>query len=432
MPRPLFSLFFCLLPAFLFSQKWEKKNPLHQILRQNPEFETVISQIEVFEPQVIFTQIDRDENGLPHFKTWTWNCDSSRYFYPASTVKLPTALVALDWLNRQNQPGLTANSPLFHGAGHAPQTAVEADSSATNGLPSVANYVKKILLVSDNEAQNRLYELLGQEYLNEILWQKGWPRTRIWHRLDAPNFNPEANRWTNPVHFERRDSIQFRRPDRSIADSVLRIKIWERHEVFSRIKPDFQLKNEQKGIGFYRNDSLINQPFDFSKRNFIALEHLDGILKSVIFPEMMPEKQRFNLTADDYRLLRRTMSMFPRESKSPRYAEPDGYCKFFILGGGSTEHAPPGLRIFNKVGDAYGFLLDVSYVVDFESKTEFFLTAVLNCNSDGIFNDDKYDYETIGFPFFKALGERVLEFEQQRKKPFLPDLSPFKFDDYRN
>jgi hypothetical protein len=86
------------------------------------------------------------------------------------------------------------------------------------------------------------------------------------------------------------------------------------------------------------------------------------------------------------------------------------------------------VRIFNKIGDAYGFLNDVAYVADFENKVEFMLSCTILCNTDGIFNDDKYEYETIGQPFMKRLGEVIYEHEKQRSKKYLPDLSRFVID----
>ncbi|MDP9231009.1 MAG: glycoside hydrolase family 9 protein, partial [Bacteroidota bacterium] len=42
-------------------------------------------------------------------------------------------------------------------------------STAANGFPSIAQYIKKIFLVSDNDAYNRLYEFLGQQTINDKL-----------------------------------------------------------------------------------------------------------------------------------------------------------------------------------------------------------------------------------------------------------------------
>jgi hypothetical protein len=80
------------------------------------------------------------------------------------------------------------------------------------------------------------------------------------------------------------------------------------------------------------------------------------------------------------------------------------------------------------VGDAYGQLIDVAYIVDFDKKIEFFLSATMYCNSDGILNDDKYDYDTIGFPFMKHLGEVIYQRELNRQKKIEPDLSKLIFN----
>ena len=83
-------------------------------------------------------------------------------------------------------------------------------------------------------------------------------------------------------------------------------------------------------------------------------------------------------------------------------------------------------RIFNKEGDAYGFLTDIAYIVDFKNNVEFMLSATIYCNQDGILNDDKYDYETIGLPFMKNLGRLIYDYELKRERLVKPDLSTFK------
>jgi hypothetical protein len=96
-------------------------------------------------------------------------------------------------------------------------------------------------------------------------------------------------------------------------------------------------------------------------------------------------------------------------------------------GGATHARLNPDVRIFNKVGDAYGFLLDNAYFVDFKNKVEFMVTATIYCNEDEIFNDDVYEYDTIGFPFFKQLGEVIYQYELSRPKANLPNLDYLKF-----
>jgi len=130
---------------------------------------------------------------------------------------------------------------------------------------------------------------------------------------------------------------------------------------------------------------------------------------------------------EDYRFVYKYMSMVPRESAFPYYDSMeywDTYVKF-ILYGNEKKSMYPGIRIFNKVGDAYGYLIDVAYVVDFKNSIEFMLTATIQSDTDGIINDDNYDYETIGYPFLKNLGKVIYEYELSRSRK-KPDLSTFE------
>ena len=124
------------------------------------------------------------------------------------------------------------------------------------------------------------------------------------------------------------------------------------------------------------------------------------------------------------------MSMYPTESKKPTYTKPDyypAYCKFLYYGADSSIAINPTIRIFNKVGDAYGYDIDNAYIVDFKNKVEFLLTAVVQSNEDGIYNDNKYEYDTVCLPFLKNLGKVIYEYELQRVKTHLPNLKKYKF-----
>lgn len=69
------------------------------------------------------------------------------------------------------------------------------------------------------------------------------------------------------------------------------------------------------------------------------------------------------------------MSIRPAESSFPFYDPSmytDNYVKFIFYGAGLD-----GIRSFNKPGDAYGFLTDATYIVDFNNKIGFFLSATI-------------------------------------------------------
>src|SRR5688572_12652299 len=162
-------------------------------------------------------------------------------------------------------------------------------------------------------------------------------------------------------------------------------------------------------------------------QNNMPLEDVQQLLQSVMFPKSVPSHKRFDFSKDDYAFLYRYLSQYPSETSYPKYDTSefyDSYVKFFFRD--SSHRMPSHVRVFNKVGWSYGFLTDVSYVVDFKNNVEYMLSATLYVNSDDILNDGKYEYNSMGYPFLNQLGQTIYHYELQRKRPFKPDLSAFK------
>ena len=385
---------------------------LENILKQYPQyFEDILKHRKDWNVQIIYTQVDRGRNNLPRLTNYYFNVNPNNYFYPASTVKMPTAALALQRLNELKNTGIDRNTTMITGADYSGQTAVYNDPTTPDGRPTVANYIKKIFLVSDNDAMNRLYEFLGQEYINDQLHKKGYSDVQILHRLQI-SLSEDENRHTNPVTFLN-DSNRV---------------LYHQQPAFNQTQ--YEQRNDSLGRGYIRGGEVINTPMNFSKKNRISLEDLHTILRSLVFPKTVLEKQRFNLTADDYKFIWKYMSQFPPETTYPVLDTSvfyDAYVKN-LLYGNKRGSLPKNIRIFNKEGDAYGHLLDIAYIVDFDNKVEFFLSAEIYCNTDGILNDDKYDYQNIGYPFMQNLGKVIYEYEAKRKKAHLPDLSDFKME----
>jgi hypothetical protein len=384
---------------------------LEHLISQKPEeFKHILQNKDSFEVQIIYTQINRDENNWPQFKSFYFNVDSGRYFYPASTVKLPLVLLSLEKLKRLQIKGLDKHTPMFNDSLYAGQVSVKKDTTSESGLPSIAHYAKKILIVSDNDAFNRLYEFVGQEQVNASLHEKGY-NMRILHRLERP-LTPDQNRHTEAIRFVRNDSLIYSQPMLINRDSIA--------------APTTVLK----GKGYMKNDMLVEKPFDFTYKNFYALTDQQKLLRSLLFPETVKSSLRFNIIEADRQFVLKYMSQLPTETSFPPYKGDttlyDAYCKFIMFGEDKTK-IPSGIRIFNKVGDAYGYLIDNAYIVDFDNGVEFMLSAVILSNTDGIYNDSNYDYKTIGFPFMKNLGQLVYNYELKRRKIHKPDLSAFQF-----
>ena len=375
---------------------------------KNPLFQNVLQQKDTFKLQIIYTQINRDKNNSPSFKNYYFNEDSNLFFNPASTVKLPLALLSLEKLNEMHIKGVNKYTAMQFDSSHPWQVPAYADSSSQNRLPSIANYIKKAFLISDNDAYNRMYQFNGQQRINRSLHSKSYTSLRITRQFMGLNEN--QNRYTNPIRFINNDgNLIYKQPEAYNTDSFYYDKIIK----VGRAHLDSK-------------DSLINEPIDFTKANNVPLKDLQQILQSVLFPSSVPASQRFNLSKDDYAFLYQYLSQYPSETNYPKYDTSkyyDSYVKFYFKNG--DHKIPSYIRVFNKVGWAYGFLIDVSYIVDFKNKVEFMLTSTIYVNSDGVINDDKYDYGTVGWPFMHELGKTIYQYELQRPRKYSPNLEKF-------
>lgn len=371
-------------------------NPLPALIEATG-FSEVSAHPERYRLQVMLTEIDRSEDGRPQFREFRYRA-GDEYHYPASTVKLPVAVLALERVNALAGAGVSAESwmvthPLLDG-----DHLVDADSTAANGRPSVAHYIKRILLVSDNESFNRLYEFVGRASINERLQSLGFAGTEILHRLERP-LPPSENARSNAVEF------------RDASGRVLAL------QPADTAPPHLPTRQDLLGRGYLQGDSLIEAPFDFSSRNRWSLASAHRLTQWLMFPETQPAERRLQLTAADYAFLRRYMGMWPAESEDPVVvpAAWPAYVKFLRYGSRPDAELEPGLRIYNKVGNAYGFLTDAAYVVDSISGAEFLLSATIYVNADGILNDGRYEYAELGLPFLEALGREVLAYERRRR-----------------
>jgi len=399
-----FMLCTCKIMAQTKNHSISSDNLLEQLMQTKPsEFGAILQNSDSLRVQIVYTKIDRTAKNKPVLTEYRFNTKDDLYFYPASTVKMTLAFLALEKLNEMKKKGVNKFTRTVHEQ-ILPNYTIENDSAS-----SIAHYIKQIFLVSDNEAFNRLYEFVGQEAIQQKLSEKGYPNAIIRHRLQRP-LSLEHNKITNP--------ISFYNPDGEL--------LFRQAETYSRAQ--YNTSSVYVGKGYYKGDSLVNKPFEFTEKNRVYLTDLHHMLQSVIFPETVTKKQRFNLTEDDYDFVYKYMSMYPAESKVPYYPKKDywdSYCKFLYYGSEEKTPVNSSVRIFNKVGDAYGFLTDIAYVIDTTNQIEYMLSATIYCNSDGIFNDDTYDYEKLGFPFMKHLGQLIHAYEIQRKREHKPKLEKF-------
>ena len=387
----IFILFFNILCCLAQTRKVGDHTFLCNLMNKDVFFKPYLDSAEKYEIQIIYTQINRDKLNVPHFTQYDYQLNSKRFFNPASLVKWPLILLGMEKINNLTPAyGVTIYNKVAFSGNSDCSPRVLTDYLAPDKTPRVANYIKEMILVSDNNAYNRMYDFLGQEYINKRLAEMGYDSTRIMLRFDA--CTREQNRATPPVCFyDNRDSLIYNQP--SAANPV------------QLINP---LGTVQKGGK------------DFLYFNNMPLQDINDLMLYTFFKEAAPQKKRFNLTDEDYKLLYKYTAMAPNESEFPPFKKnsrkyPVHLKKYLYYGQNSMIPNLSGLEIHNMVGESHGTLSDVAYFVNPETGVEFMLSVVIN-TCDGKITPANYHYKDIGQPFMARLGRMIYEFELQRRK----------------
>lgn len=368
--------YFLLILPILFSSCIVSKNsveddPLDLVLKSNnPKIKAVMDNVNEHELQIIYTQIKRASDGTISFKDYQYNVNAKNYFYPASTVKFPIALLALEKLN--------SITPL--------SDSINFSYKQNGSKMNFKKEISKLFALSDNEASNNLLEFIGFDYLNSKMHNKGLSPFSVSHRLSVAN---SGNKQTSTIYLFNGDSLIAELP--SITGSKV---------------DALQLNSIKKGIGYIENDAQVMGAFDFSAKNYFPLITLHNTLKRLLFPNEFQHNERFNINDKDREFILSSMYQLPREQGFDSKEFYDSYCKFLIFGD-TKDKIDSSIKIYIKIGQAYGTLTDCAYIIDEKAGVEFMVTATLLVNKNKIFNDGIYEYEEIGIPFLAELGRQL-------------------------
>lgn len=373
---------------------------IDSILKSDSFFKPYIDRKEHFRIQILYTQIDRDKNQIPVFTHRAWRYLPNEYFNPASFVKVPTAIIALEKLSQMKKiyPWISKTTKLTYDKSIECHKIFIEDTNSIEKHASIGNYIKRAFLVSENEPYTRLYEFCGQKHLNEMLQKHGWYGSKIIQRF-ASSCDEEGNKNTPAVNFFINDSTI----------GYTQTSEYNEHYIHDTI-PIL--------IGNYVKDGkkLIKGGKDYSNANRIFLSHIHEAIWAVCFHEYV---KKFSFSQEDADFLKTYLGMHPFESLKPNYNYSktkywNTYVNYFIYGQSKTP-IDTTIRIYNTVAMVSGFVGESAYIVDKKNKREFILSAIIYVNEDGILMDDTYNYADLGMPFLKQLGITFLAYEKSRK-----------------
>jgi Beta-lactamase enzyme family len=314
----------------------------------------------------------------------------AEYTYPASAIKPYLAVAALRRLNRDAEKPIALRSSLMRcrddeGGCQPPREDVDPnhkpgpDGKKKHKKLRVGQEIHKLLAWSDNDAYNRLWDIVGHREVNEEVLAMGFPAVRMHHKMSAPAERSKKTLRTTVLPPGHRGLVYKRR----VSDLVL---------------GPTPAKNLL--IGQAHNDAgkRIDGPLDFGMKNHASLADLQRILLSVVSPEHA-DAAKLELSVEQRDHLLKAMTRKPR---SGRHAD----------------HAPlfPGVvevidasevRYISKSGRAYGFQLENAYIEHLASKRAIYVTTVVYANPNGVLNDDVYAYGETSRPLLAALGEAL-------------------------
>ena len=372
-----------LLTIILFGCSLET-NPIKSSLRKNDFLKEIIKDKEDYEIQVLLTKIDQ-YNSKVDFQEYRYQLDDNKYFYPASTIKLPIVVLTLKKINELRSKGseITLKSKITLNYKDDYSELVIRDS-----ITSFQNLIADVFLVSDNSASNILIDFIGYNYFNHEMENAGFDKTYLNHK-----FNPDP--YVN-------STWQISDLDNNIISSI--------NDNQKIIKADEKTNGLEKGERRYFKGEILDESLNFSEKNRSSITDMHNLIKYIFYPEIFDSINTFNLNVEDYDFLRYWMSRFTYEDIGEKFIGDENffetYNKFFIHGDEQSV-SNEQIRVYNKIGQAYGTSIDNGLIKNYQDNVEFILTATIYTNKNKVINDNLYEYDDLAVPFLAKLSRAI-------------------------
>ena len=403
--------------------------------------------------QLLITEVNHIHSAHPQFTTHEFRVDQE-YFYPASAIKTYASLSALIEYTRAQKkyPWLSLNDAIGDSASHCQRS--DPSNQYTHDA-TLQHEIKKMQLVSDNHAFNRIFLLQGgRDTLHKNLIPY-FPSLRIYHRL-----------FTHQNHQATHAQFTFLICDRDAQGRINNRKSFIRsihvhsnkdalshflhHPLYSQTTPlpysgfGPHATSVHVGQGYYSTQGrkYIPHPMDFSVKNRSSFYDLQRLMLALYyngrFDPITPHPRSHlrnlfkQINPHWLNTLRQAMVMYPRKSTNPTYKKRSFTETRFkpLLKGLRTVISPSKHSIYdhslyymNKAGKAFGFHVDNALIIigkNAGKKTRngklssqahvqkgLFITVGVYANHNQILNDNQYEYKSVSIPFLEAMGYAV-------------------------
>jgi len=359
-------------------------NPIELVIKSDPYLKEIIKDKEDYEIQVMLTKVNHDNTKID-FQNYQYQHDENQYFYPASTIKLPIVVLTLKKINELRSKGsdITLKSKIILN-----NVDNYSNFKLQDSITSFQNLIADIFLVSDNSASNILIDFIGYNYFNDEMQNAGFDRTYLNHK-----FNPDP--YVN-------STWQISDLDNNMISSI--------NDNQKIIKADDKTNGLDKGERRYFNGEILDESLNFSEKNRFSITDMHNLIKYIFYPEIFDKANTFNLNVEDYDFIRYWMSRFTYEDIGEKFIGDENffetYNKFFIHGDEQSV-SNEQIRVYNKIGQAYGTSIDNGLIKNYQNNVEFILTSTIYTNKNKVINDNLYEYDDIAEPFLAKLSRAI-------------------------
>lgn len=387
-----------ILPFCTYAQELDLKMDLMKFIKGKDSLvDAVLSQPERYHFQFIYTQVQGSgEQPVLH----TADFSSNYYFYPASVVKLPTTLVALEKLAADSIP----TDAFLAVKNHQKCGSTKYIELTQNRKISFQEMINHLMVVSNNDYYNAFYHYATPKGLNDSLLNHGISSTKIYKSFTGCSF--PNNLYCNPVQISFPNNKQiFNQPSSRLEEAEMMNRY-----VYDSTKL-FGLKHEYKR-------KIVDGPYDFNYNIEYPLTDIHATLSRLMFPELYSTQEQWKISEHDRLNLLAAMAAFPSSLKGKfskdkkRY--PNNLYKYIVLGDNNPDYQD--VVTYSKIGLSYGFVTETAFVHDISHNIRYLLSVNLYVNNNKTVNDGVYEYKETARPFLAKFGQLLLEYEKSKKR----------------
>lgn len=340
--------------------------------------------------QFTFTQLEVNDSDTS-FNTFYYG--NNEYFYPASVVKFPLALLALEKMKRL---GITMDDYYridAVGCGN------QSDIIKRRGRRvKFSRLFEELIVVSDNYFYTLLYQFVTPKEINDALKKKGYSGTHIYKSFAGCEKEDQLKCYP-VVILDEEFNVKYSQ-NYCEMDSVEMLEHYEYSE--DRL---FGSKHENDFV------KIVPGPYDLNYNLEIPLQEANEMLIRLKYPNQFSESEKWNIREGDRAQILRMMQLFPNEINNPfrpkvlKYN--DNKYKYALVGEYETEFE---VRTTSKIGLSYGFTTEIMHFRIDEYNLEFFMSVSIYTNANDIVNDGDYEYESVARPFIFALSRALCSY----------------------